>query len=130
MIRSRNTGNMFSNKMIWRQAPHGKEVGPFSVACNPRDARVNSPVSPADDQPPPRQEGEAVLTPRAIQVRDRAGIRARAGIIARGRAREQLSVWEQVGADIIIPSANHHLPCNYKGQLLSSSLRCSISLLT
>ena len=48
------------------EAPHCVEVSPAGVACNPRDARVKIVVtieSPTDDQPPPRQEGEAVVRP-------------------------------------------------------------------
>ena len=67
------------------EAPHCVEVSPAGVACNPRDARVKNDriiVSPTDDQPPPRQEGEAVVSPFLRQLRDEAGVR--------GRWREQL----------------------------------------
>ena len=59
-------------------------MSPAGVACNPRDAIVKvvrTTVSPTDDQPPPRQEGEAVA-PSLRQFRDGAGVG--------GRAREQL----------------------------------------
>ena len=68
------------------EAPHSVEGSPAGVACNPRDARVKvvrTTVSPTDDQPPPRQEGEAVVTPCLRQVGDEAGVG--------GRAREQLN---------------------------------------
>ena len=61
------------------------EVSPAGVASNPRYARikgVNITISPTDDQPPPRQEGEAVARPWLRQIRDGAGVG--------GRAREQL----------------------------------------
>ena len=61
------------------------EVSPAGVASNPRDASVKlirTIISPTDDQPPPRQEGEAVATPWLRKWRDGAGVG--------GRAREQL----------------------------------------
>ena len=61
------------------------EVSPAGVASNPRDARlivVRKIKSPTDDQPPPRQEGEAVAIHSLRQIRDGAGVG--------GRAREQL----------------------------------------
>ena len=61
------------------------EVSPAGVACNPGDAGVKVVItipSPTDDQPPPRQEGEAVVTPCFRQIWDEAGVG--------GRAREQL----------------------------------------
>ena len=61
------------------------EGSPAGVASNPRDARVKvfrQITSPTDDQPPPREEGEAVSIPWLRQVRDEAGVR--------GRAREKL----------------------------------------
>ena len=62
------------------------EVSPAGVASNPSDARVkevtNTILSPTDDQPPPRQEGEAVGRPSMRQIRDGAGVG--------GRAREPL----------------------------------------
>ena len=60
------------------------EVSPAGVASNPRDARVKliTIISPTDDQPPPRQEEEAVARPWLRQWRDGAGVE--------GRAREQL----------------------------------------
>ena len=62
------------------------EVSPAGVASNPGDARVKGvktkTKSPTDDQPPPRQEGEAVARPWLRQIRDGAGVG--------GRAREQL----------------------------------------
>ena len=63
------------------------EVNPAGVASNPRDARVKGMrtiPSPTDDQPPPRQEGEAVKMPSMRQVRDEAGVG--------GRAREQFCI--------------------------------------
>ena len=63
-------------------------VSPAGVACNPRDARVKlitdirTIISPTDDQPPPRQEREAVAFPWFRKVRDEAGVG--------GREREQL----------------------------------------
>ena len=58
------------------------EVSPAGVASNPRDARVKAVTitkSPTDDQPPPRQEGEAVAPPSLRQIRNGAeiGVRAR-----------------------------------------------------
>ena len=68
------------------EAPHRVEVSPAGVASTPRDAGVKSVFtiisSPTDDQPPPRQEGEAVAEPSLRQIRDGAGVG--------GRAREQL----------------------------------------
>ena len=58
------------------------EVSPAGVASNPRDARIKTTKSPTDDQPPPRQEGEAVARPWLRQIRDGAGVG--------GREREQL----------------------------------------
>ena len=72
-------------KHNWDEAPHRVEGSPAGVACHPRDARVEvvrTTVSPTDDQPPPRQEGEAVARPWSRQIRDGAGVG--------GRAREQL----------------------------------------
>ena len=59
-------------------------VSPAGVACNPRDARVKGATipSPTGDQPPPRQEREAVAFPWFRKVRDEAGVG--------GREREQL----------------------------------------
>ena len=52
---------------LYWEAPHIVEVSPAGVACNPRDAivkfgkRITIKIcSPTDDQPSPRQEGEAV----------------------------------------------------------------------
>ena len=59
------------------EAPHRVEVSPAGVAFNPRDARVvavTTIISPTDDQPPPRQEGEAVANPCSRQIRDGAGV--------------------------------------------------------
>ena len=79
------------------------EVSPAGVACNPRDARIKdvprSISSPTDDQPPPRQEGEAVVLPFLRQIRD--------GAVVRGRAREQLH--DRVEVATII-TTDHHLP--------------------
>ena len=55
--------------------------------------------SPTDDQPPPRQEGEAVESPWLRQVRNKAGVGE--------RAREQFNIGEAVEA---IKTADHHLP--------------------
>ena len=73
-------------RLYW-EAPHCVEVSPVGVACDPRDARVKSVrtiiiISPTDDQPPPRQEGEAVGKPSLRQIRDGAGVG--------GRTRKQL----------------------------------------
>ena len=85
----------------WK-APHCVEVSPVGVACNPRDAGVTHPtptsISSADDQPPPRQEGEGVVNPWLRQVRDEAGVGE--------RAREQFNTGEAVA----IITADHHLP--------------------
>ena len=78
------------------------EVSPAGVASNPRDAKVKyrqiTFLSPTDDQPPPRQEGEAEANPSLRQIRDGAGV----------GAREQLHacLWE----DAIPVAARHHLP--------------------
>ena len=57
------------------------EVSPAGVASNPRDARVKGVIrttfSPTDDQPPPRQEGEAVAGAWVRQIRDGAGVGGR-----------------------------------------------------
>ena len=88
-------------KHNWDEAPHRVEGSPAGVACHPRDARVkvDTTVSPTDDQPPPRQEGEAVAMPCLRQIRDEAG----AG------GREQLHTREAVAAK----AADHHLPLVY-----------------
>ena len=52
------------------------EVKPHGAACNPRDARVKV-ISPTDNQPPPRQEGEAVADSWLRQLKDEAGVGAR-----------------------------------------------------
>ena len=86
----------------WK-APHGVDASPAGVACTPRDAGVKdirTRVSPTDDQPPPRQQGEAVVFPWSRQVRDGAGVR--------GRAREQFHAREDVAS--IITTTHHHLP--------------------
>ena len=79
------------------------EVSPAGVASNPRDARIKGVKttisSPTDDQPPPRQEGEAVARPCLRQIRDGAGVG--------GRAREHLHTREAVAA---ITAADHYLP--------------------
>ena len=71
-------------KHNWDEAPHRVEGSPAGVACHPRDARVEvaTTVSPTDDQPPPRQEGEAVAIPWLSHIRDGASVR--------GRGREKL----------------------------------------
>ena len=83
--------------------PHIVEGSPAVVACDPREARVKVVIififSPTDNQPPPRQEGEAVARPWLRQVRDGAGVG--------GREREQFNTGEAVGA---ILSTDHHLP--------------------
>ena len=58
------------------EAPHCVEVSPAGVACNPRDARVKI-ATTTDDQPPPRQEGEAVAFPSLRQIRDGAEVGGR-----------------------------------------------------
>ena len=81
--------------------PHSVERSPAGVAVNPGDARVPRSLppwaqeSPTDDQPPPRQEGEAVVSPSLRQIRYGAGVG--------GRAREQLHIATR-------PAADHHLP--------------------
>ena len=73
---------------------------PAGIACNPRVAGVKearSIISPTDDQPPPRQEGEAVARPWLRQIRDGAGV----GV------REQLSALQ--GVDKFISAAHHHM---------------------
>ena len=86
-------------------APHRVEVSPAGVACHPREAGVKVDVitinggtifSPADDHPPPRQEGEAVVRPWLRKIRDGAG----------GRGWEQFDIGETVA----IPAADHDLP--------------------
>ena len=75
------------------------EVSPAGVASNPRDARVKVDIrriSPTDDQPPPRQEGEAVAIPCLRQVRDEAGVG--------GRKREQFNGGE---AAVFTNAANY-----------------------
>ena len=72
------------------------EVSPAGVASNPRYAIVKTP-SPTDDQPPPRQEGEAVARPWMRQVRNKAGVGE--------RAREQFNAGEEAKAN----TADHHL---------------------
>ena len=82
------------------QAPHGVEWSPAGVACDPRNARVKKRSiipSPTDDQPPPRQEREAVVKPWLRQIRDGAGV----------GGREQFHTWEVVGD---ITTSDHHLP--------------------
>ena len=64
------------------EAPHCVEGGPFGVAFNPRDARVEllksvthavgANSSPTDDQPSARQEGEAGTSSWLGQIRDGA----------------------------------------------------------
>ena len=80
-------------------APHRVEVSPAGVACHPREAGVKDRtiVSPADDHPSPRQEGEAVARPWLRKIRDGAG----------GGGWEQLDIGEVAAA---IPAADHDLP--------------------
>ena len=87
------------------EAPHCVKVSPAGVAWDPRNARVSIATKgpPTDDQPPPRQEGEAVGTPCFRQLWDRAGDRE--------RAREQLDAWQLWGVPAApIHAADHHLP--------------------
>ena len=79
-------------------APHRVEVSPAGVACHPRETGVKSRTigSPADDHPPPRQEGEAVETPWLRKIRDGAG----------GGGWEQFDIGEVVA----IVAADHDLP--------------------
>ena len=79
-------------------APHRVEVSPAGVACHPREAGVKARtiVSPADDHPPPRQEGEAVVRPWLRKIRDGAG----------GGGWEQLDIGESAA----IGAADHDLP--------------------
>ena len=76
------------------------EVSPAGVASNPRYARVKRTTrsSPTDDQPPPRQEGEAVVRPWLRKIRDGAG----------GRGWEQFDIREVAATAIV--AANHDLP--------------------
>ena len=78
------------------------EVSPADVASNPRDARIKGAtitISPTDDQPPPRKEGEAVAKSWSRQVWDGAGFG--------GRAREDFDFGEDA---VATPAADHHLP--------------------
>ena len=80
-------------------APHRVEVSPAGVACHPREAGVKvvrTIPSPADDHPPPRQEGEAVERPWLRKIRDGAG----------GGGWEQLDIGEVAA----IVAADHDLP--------------------
>ena len=80
-------------------APHRVEVSPAGAACHPREAGgkvVRTISSPADDHPPPRQEGEAVARPWLRKIRDGAG----------GGGWEQFDIRE--GAAIV--AADHDLP--------------------
>ena len=80
-------------------APHIVEVSPAGVACHPREAGVKGVrkiTSPADDHPPPRQEGEAVAIPWLRKIRDGAA----------GRGWEQFDIGEYVA----IVAADHDLP--------------------
>ena len=85
-------------------APHIVEVSPAGVACHPREAGVKVDIrrtitipSPADDHPPPRQEGEGVARPWFRKIRDGAG----------GGGWEQLDIGEVAAA---IGAADHDLP--------------------
>ena len=80
-------------------APHIGEVSPAGVACHPREAGVKARTiigPPADDHPPPRQEGEGVESPWLRQIRDGAGDGG----------------WEQfdTGEGVVIRAADHDLP--------------------
>ena len=106
VITSRHTGIGFYISWLWLWvAPHIGEVSPAGVACHPREAGVKGVrtiVSPADDHPPPRQEGEGVARPWRRKIRDGAG----------GRGWEQFDIGEV--AAIAIVAANHDLPwCRY-----------------
>ena len=83
-------------------APHIVEVSPAGVACHPREAGVKvvktTIISPADDHPPPRQEGEGVARPWMRKIRDGAG----------GRGWEQFDIREVAATAIV--AANHDLP--------------------
>ena len=88
--------------------PHIVEGSPAVVACDPREARVKVVIififSPTDNQPPPRQEGEAVAIPSLRQIRDGAGVG--------GREREQLNAGEVAVVITVIKAsqaAHHHL---------------------
>ena len=85
--------------------PHIVEGSPAVVACDPREARVKVVIififSPTDNQPPPRQEGEAVARPRLRQIRDGAG--------DGGREREQFNAGKDPEVGIV--ATHHHLPC-------------------
>ena len=105
---SRHTGIGFYISWLWLWvAPHIVEVSPAGVACHPREAGVKVgprrtiPIpSPADDHPPPRQEGEAVFFPWLRKIRDGAG----------GGGWEQFDIRETVA----IIAADHDLPwCRY-----------------
>ena len=83
------------------EAPHSVEGSPAGVACNPRYAGVNGSKidqPSTNDQPSPRQDGEAVVSPWFRQVWDEAGFR--------DRSREQLNVWKRAA----IIASSHHLP--------------------
>ena len=80
------------------------EVSPAGVACNPRGAGVKvatTIMSPTDDQPPLRQEGEARARPWLRQIRDGAG--------DGGREREQFNAGKDPEVGIV--ATHHHLPC-------------------
>ena len=80
-------------------------MSPAGVACNPRDARVKLVMihipPPTDNQPPPRQEGEARARPRLRQIRDGAG--------DGGREREQFNAGKDPEVGIV--ATHHHFPC-------------------
>ena len=80
--------------------PHIVEGSPAVVACDPREARVKVVIiiifSPTDNQPPPRQEGEAVAFPWLRKIRDGAA----------GRGWEQFNIGEVAA----IVAADHDLP--------------------
>ena len=108
VISSRHTGIGFYISWLWLWvAPHIVEVSPAGVACHPREAGVKVDQrrtimisSPADDHPPPRQEGEAVERPWLRKIRDGAG----------GGGWEQLDIGEVAA----IVAADHDLPwCRY-----------------
>ena len=48
--------------------PHCAKNGPSGVACDPRYAVVS--CSPTNDQPPPREERDAVVIPCSRKIRN------------------------------------------------------------
>ena len=88
---------------LYGKAPHAVEQKPACGAWKPGDTRVKietNSISPTDNQPPSRQEGDTVVLPSLRQVRDGAG--------EGERAREQLHIWDCDRVANI--AAHHHLP--------------------